>query len=118
MENTYVNHNVVHHASRHLSPFISLGMLSWIPVYPFDVVKTSLQNKRGDDGESVKKNILFFSRFFFFFLYLLLFFLIILIVSVVSQVGLLDMAKFLQRTYGFGVFYDGITPKVSFIQLY
>jgi Mitochondrial carrier protein len=87
------------------------GMLAWIPVYPFDVVKTSLQNKRGDDGESVTKNNNYF-------LLVCVIFLIILIVSAISQVGLLDMAKFLQRTYGFGVFYDGITPKVSFIQLY
>lgn len=27
------------------------GMIAWIPVYPFDVVKTSLQNKQGNDGE-------------------------------------------------------------------
>jgi hypothetical protein len=26
-------------------------MIAWIPVYPFDVVKTALQNKQGTDGE-------------------------------------------------------------------
>lgn len=66
-----------------VAPFLcgaAAGMISWIPVYPFDVVKTSLQNKRSDDGESE---------------------------------GLIDMAVYLKDTYGLGVFYDGISPKLA-----
>ena len=55
------------------------GMIAWIPVYPFDVIKTNLQNKQSDDGE---------------------------------ETDMVNMAIYLKNQYGYGVFYDGISPKL------
>ena len=53
------------------------GVGAWIPIYPFDVIKTNIQNTQGTKGE-----------------------------------GFLATALRLQRTFGWGVFYDGVQPKL------
>lgn len=55
-------------------------MACWIPVYPFDVIKTNLQNTQGGNEESM---------------------------------SFLGTARQLVDTYGYGVFVDGLTPKLA-----
>jgi solute carrier family 25 carnitine/acylcarnitine transporter 20/29 len=80
-----------------LGPLIcgaTAGCASWVPVYPFDVCKTFIQNCEGDtDGD--------------------------LVAAVESgdirdpsNPSTLDVARYLNRKFGPGVFYEGILPKM------
>jgi solute carrier family 25 (mitochondrial carnitine/acylcarnitine transporter), member 20/29 len=63
----------------------SAGVCAWIPIYPSDVVKTSMQNKLGSNSQN----------------------------SIDTQnVGFFETALQLQRTFGFGIFYQGVQPKL------
>lgn len=67
-----------------LGPIINgalAGVISWLPIYPFDVVKTTMQNTKydGDDASITSDN-------FF------------------------QVAQKLNEQYGLGIFYTGITP--------
>ena len=59
------------------------GVGAWIPIYPFDVIKTNIQNTQGTKGYKAERDT-----------------------------GFLATALRLQRTFGWGVFYDGVQPKL------
>jgi len=59
------------------------GVISWLPIYPFDVIKTTMQNTKYNGDQTVMKNDNFF-----------------------------ETAKQLNEQYGLGIFYTGITPKL------
>ena len=59
------------------------GVISWLPIYPFDVIKTTMQNTKYDGGDTPLKSDNFFQA-----------------------------AKKLNEQYGPGIFYSGITPKL------
>ena len=63
----------------------SAGVCAWIPIYPSDVVKTSMQNILGSDSQNCADK---------------------------REVGFFETALQLQRTFGFGIFYQGVQPKL------
>ena len=80
-----------------LGPFAPLvggafaGCASWLPVYPFDVIKTYIQNTQGGaSSESIDS----------------------VIDRAAEEVSTYEAFQILKQEQGWGVFYDGITPKL------
>lgn len=77
-------------AGQSLGPFAPLvcgaaaGMLCWIPVYPADVVKTAMQNTAGPSSVGAAQ----------------------------APKGFFATAADLRRRGGWGIFFDGLTPKM------
>lgn len=67
------------------------GCASWLPVYPFDVIKTSMQNTVGSVTAGADGSEL---------------------IVVDSNIPMLDAAMKLQKIGGWRIFYKGISPKL------
>ena len=73
------------------------GMASWIPVYPFDVCKTFIQNCEGSGQGDLSSEVLDDSDFVF---------------SNPENPSTLEVAMYLNSKFGPGVFFEGLNPKL------
>jgi len=74
------------------------GMLSWIPVYPFDVVKTYMQNTQGGSSSSTSTNNSIDK--------------LVVGSEPKSSSSMIDTAIYMNDRFGAGIFWDGLSSKL------